>query len=316
MSQNQPPQHDVYAQHNIPSNTANVTAAVYAHQMAASAAGGTAPYASAAAPYASAAAPYSGISAASIPDLYTGFPDYGLLSMTTGWDRFSKPSQPSVLATFHLLSQPAYIPGAICNWTLEQLTESTERPPQRRSAVIAAQHQSIRISAATSAAMAEPRTHRSPVTRRRQRQQQRHSESPEPALPRAFQPPCSCSTLLSSPPSSTPSSSASSSSSSSMHPALLAAATPRHHPMLLDMEQESRQYPAAVAMSSYRSATSLPVFTVSHHGQHPACTGATYALWSSVPLPACSIQHIPARGLVPPGNPAALQLPPPPTPRP
>ena len=36
--QNQPPQHDVYAQYNILSNTANVTAAAYAHQMAASAA--------------------------------------------------------------------------------------------------------------------------------------------------------------------------------------------------------------------------------------------------------------------------------------
>ena len=77
MSQNQPPQHHVYAQHNIPSNTGNVTAAAYIHQMAASAAGGTALYASA-------AAPYSGILAASIPDLHTGFPDYGLLSMTTG----------------------------------------------------------------------------------------------------------------------------------------------------------------------------------------------------------------------------------------
>ena len=68
MFQNQPPQYDVYAQYNIPSNTANVTAAAYAHQMSASAGGGTAPYASA-------AAPYRGISAASIPDLYTGFPD-------------------------------------------------------------------------------------------------------------------------------------------------------------------------------------------------------------------------------------------------
>ena len=203
MSQNQPPQHDVYAQHNIPSNTANVTAAAYAHQMAASAAGGTAPYASA-------AAPYSGISAASIPDLYKGFPDSGLLSMTTGQ------LQQAIAAISACNLQPAqpasmhdpFIPEAICNWSLEQLTESTqpvirERPPQHRSAVIAAQHQSL--AAATSAATAEPRTRRSPVTRRRQRQQQRHSESPEPALPRAFQPPCSSSTLVSSPPSSTPS---------------------------------------------------------------------------------------------------------------
>ena len=69
LSQNQQPQQDVYAQYNIPSNTANVTAAAYAHQMAAAAAaaaaGGTAPYASA-------ATQYSGISAANITDLYTG----------------------------------------------------------------------------------------------------------------------------------------------------------------------------------------------------------------------------------------------------
>ena len=205
-----------------------------------------------------------------------------------------------------------FIPGAICNRTLEQLTESTqpvirERPPQRCSAVIAVQHQGL--AAATSATTAEPRTCRSPVTRRRQCQQQRHSESPEPACPRAFQPPCSSSTSLSSPPSSTPSSSASSSSSSSMHPSLLAAATAGHHPMLLDKEQVSRQCPAAAAMSSYRSATALPVCTAPHHGQHRACTGATRSSWSSVPLPACSMQHIPAHGLVPLGNPAALQLP-------
>ena len=101
-----------------------------------------------------------------------------------------------------------------------------------------------------------------------------------------------------------------------MHPALLAAATAGHHPMLLDVEQVSHQYPAAAAISSYRGATALPVCTGSHHGQHPACTGATHSSWSSVPLPACSMQHIPAHGLFPPGNPAALQLPPPPTPRP
>ena len=313
-SHNQPPQHDVYAQYNIPSNTANVTAAAYAHQMAASAAGGTAPYASA-------AGPYSGISAASIPDLYTGFPDYGLLSMTTGQLQQAiaaisacnlPPAQP---ASMH----DPFIPGAICNQTLEQLTESTqpviqECPPQRRSAVIAVQHQSL--AAVKSAATAEPRARRSPVTRRRQHQQQQHSESPEPALPQAFQPPCSSSTSLSSPPSSTPFSLTSSSSSSSMHPALLAAATAGHYPMLLDVEQVSRQYPAAAAMSSYRGATALPVCTGPHHGQHPACTGATHSSWSSVPLPTCSMQHIPARGLFPPGNPAALQLPPPPTPRP
>ena len=313
-SQNQPPQHDVYAQYNIPSNTANVTAAAYAHQMAASAAGGTAPYASA-------AGPYSGISAASIPDLYTGFPDYGLLSMTTGQ---LQQAIAAISACNLPPAQPAsmydpFIPGAICNQTLEQLTESAqpvirECPPQRRSAVIAAQHQSL--AAAISAATAEPRAHRSPVTRRHERQQQRHSKSPEPALPQAFQPPFSSSTSLSSPPSSTQSSLTSSSSSSSMHPALLAAATAGHHPMLLDVEQVSRQYPTAVAMSSYRGATALPVCTGPHHGQHPACTGATHYSWSSVPLPACSMQHIPARGLFPPGNPAALQLPPPPTPCP
>ena len=121
MSQNQPPQHDVYAQYNIPSNTANVTAAAYAHQMSASAAGGTTPYASA-------AAPFSGISAASIPDLYTGFLDYGLLSMTTGQLQQAiaaisacnlPPAQP---ASMH----DPFIPGAICNQTLEQLTESTQ----------------------------------------------------------------------------------------------------------------------------------------------------------------------------------------------
>ena len=140
----------MYAQYNIPSNTANVTAAAYTHQMAASAAGGTAPYPSA-------AGPYSGISAASIPDLYTGFPDYGLLSMTTGQLQQAiaaisacnlPPAQP---ASMH----DPFIPGAICNQTLEQLTESAqpvirECPPQRRSAVIAAQHQSP--AAATSAA--------------------------------------------------------------------------------------------------------------------------------------------------------------------
>ena len=98
-----------------------------------------------------------------------------------------------------------------------------------------------------------------------------------------------------------------------MHPALLAATTARHHPMLLDVEQVSRQYPAAAAMSSYRGATALPVCTGPHHGQHPACTGATHTSWSYVPLPACSMQHIPARGLFPPGNPAALQFPLPPT---
>ena len=313
-SQNQPPQHDVYAQYNIPSNTANVTAAAYAHQMAASAAGGTAPYASA-------AGPYSGISAASFPDLYTGFPDYGLLSTTTGQLQHSltaisacnlPPAQP---ASMH----DPFIPGAICNQTLEQLTESAqpvirECPPQHRNTVIAAQHQSL--AAATSAATAEPRARRSPVTRRHHRQQQRHSESPESALPQAFQPPCSSSTLLSSPPSSTQSSLTSSSSSSSMHPALLAAATAGHHPMLLDVEQASHQYPAAAAMSSHRGATALPVCTGPHHDQHPACTGATHTSWSYVPLPAFSMQHIPARGLFPPGNPAALQLPPPPTPRP
>ena len=101
-----------------------------------------------------------------------------------------------------------------------------------------------------------------------------------------------------------------------MHPALLAAATAGHHPMLLDMEQVSRQYPTAAAMSSYRGATALPVCTGPHHGQLPACTGATHSSWSSVPLPACSMQHIPAHGLFPPGNPAALQLNPPQTPRP
>ena len=221
-------------------------------------------------------------------------------------------------------AQPAsmhdpFIPGAICNQTLEPLTESTqpvirECPPQRCSAVIAEQHQSL--AAATSAATAEHQARRSAVTRWRQHQQQRHSESPEPALPQAFQHPCSSSTSLFSPPSSTPSSLTSSSSSSSMHPALLAAATAGHHPMLLDVEQVSRQYPAAAAMSSYRGATALPLCTGPHHGQHPACTGATHSSWSSVPLPACSMQHIPARGLFPPGNPAALQLPPTPTPRP
>ena len=242
-SQNQPPQHDVYAQYNIPSNTAN---AAYAQQMA-SAAGGTAPYASA-------AALYSGI-AASIPDLYTGFPDYGLLSMTTGQLQQAiaaisacnlPPAQP---ASMH----DPFTPGAICNQTLEQLTESTqpvirECPPQRRSAVIIAQHQSL--AAATSVTTAEPWARRSPVTRRRQRQQQQHSESPEPTLPQAFQPPCSSSTSLSSLPSSTPSSLTSLSSSSSMHPTLLASATAGHHPMLLDMEQVFCQYPAAAAMSS------------------------------------------------------------------
>ena len=91
-----------------------------------------------------------------------------------------------------------------------------------------------------------------------------------------------------------------------MHPALLAAATAGHHPMLLYMEQVSRQYTAAVAMSSYRGT--LPVCTALHHGQHPACTGTTHSSWSSIPLPACYMQHIPGRGLVPPGNPAALQL--------
>ena len=168
--------------------------------MAASAAGGTAPYASA-------AGPYSGISAASIPDLYTGFPDYGLLSTTTGQLQHSltaisacnlPPAQP---VSMH----DPFIPGAICNQTLEQLIESAqpvirECPPQRRSVVIAAQHQSL--AAATSAATAEPRARRSPVTRRHQRQQQRHSESPESALPQASQSPCSSSTSLSSPPSS------------------------------------------------------------------------------------------------------------------
>ena len=133
------------------------------------------------------------------------------------------------------------------------------------------------------------------MTRRHQRQQQQHSESPEPALPQAFQPPCSSSTSLSSPPSSTQCSLTSSSSSSSMHPALLAAATAGHHPMLLDVEQVSRQYPAAVAMSSYRDATALPVCTGPHHGQHPACTGATHYSWSSVlcqPVPCSIYQHV------------------------
>ena len=61
-----------------------------------------------------------------------------------------------------------------------------------------------------------------------------------------------------------------------MHPALSAATTARYHPMLLDVEQVSRQYPASAAMSSYRGATALPVCTGPHHGQHPACTGATH----------------------------------------
>ena len=160
-SQHQPPQHDVYAQYNIPSNTANITAAAYAYQMAASEVGGTAPYASA-------AGPYSGISAASIPDLYTGFPDYGLLSMTTG-------QLQQVIAAISACNLPPaqptsmhdpFIPGAICKQTLEHLTESTqpviqECSPHRRSAVIAAQHQSL---AAATSAVAEPQAHRSPVT--------------------------------------------------------------------------------------------------------------------------------------------------------
>ena len=92
-----------------------------------------------------------------------------------------------------------------------------------------------------------------------------------------------------------------------MHPGLLAAAAAAaaaagHHPMLLNMEQVSRQYPAAATMSSYGGATALPVCTTPHHlhnGQHPACTGATHSTWLSVPLPACSMQHIPASGLIP-----------------
>ena len=125
MAQNQPPQHDVYVQYNIPSNTANVTAAAYAHQMAASATGGTVPYASA-------AASCSGISAASIPDLYTGFPDYGLLSMTMGQLQQAiaaisacnlPPAQP---ASMH----DPFIPEAICNQTLEQLTVHTACHPR------------------------------------------------------------------------------------------------------------------------------------------------------------------------------------------
>ena len=71
-------------------------------------------------------------------------------------------------------------------WRSSQSTQPVIRKcsTQHRSAVIAAQHQSLAV--ATSAATAEPRAHRSPVTRRCQRQQQRHSESPEPALPQAF----------------------------------------------------------------------------------------------------------------------------------
>ena len=56
-----------------------------------------------------------------------------------------------------------------------------------------------------------------------------------------------------------------------MHPALLAAATAGHHAMLPDMEQVSRQYPAAVAMSSYRGATALPVCTGPHVPWSASC---------------------------------------------
>ena len=68
--QQQQQQQDIYAQYNIPSNTANAAAAAYAHQMAAAAAAAAAAgVTGTGAPYTSASAPYSGLT---IPDLYSG----------------------------------------------------------------------------------------------------------------------------------------------------------------------------------------------------------------------------------------------------